>query len=491
VAVVGAGIAGLSCALALAGRGFDVSLFERDPAPAADESASDVAQRRRGVPHAVHPHFFMGRLREQLRARHPELLTRLAEAGAGEGRFADSLHPLARAHHTPRAEDAALTSIAARRTTFERAMRAYVEQHALARITYAVEVTGLIAESSPLVRVRGLRVRRASGESEEVPADVVIDASGRSGSFARELGAFGVRLREERHDAGIFYFTRHYELLPGCEAPASHGLPGLIFADFIVGALPADRGGFTVTYQVQRDDPEMIAAVRDPQRFQALCMQLPAIARWVDPARARPTSEVFGFGRMDAFWRSAVANGEPLVLGLHFVGDTAVRSNPKYGRGCTWSLLSAELLATELCAGRDPRLRALRYDAALERTLRRDWRTMLAMDRASRARFEVAARRRTARLSDVAREAFTTLVDEAQLADAAFFREVWTGYHGLSEMDAWMRSRGAWLRLARHVLARRRRRAQLAERSARPSRAAMLGASRAFENAANESHPHA
>ena len=479
VAVVGAGIAGLSCALALGGRGFDVTLYERDPAPSALEHAAVTAQRRRGVPHAVHPHFFMGRLREAFRARHPELLARLAAAGAGEGRFEESLHPLARSHYVPRRIDASLTSIAARRTTFEAVMRSYVCERGLARIENGVSAAGLSVETGALPRVRGLRIEREGEARAEVSADVVIDASGRASELARELRAHGVALREETHDAGILYFTRHYELLPNRAFPHAHGLPGLLFADFVVGALPADAGAFTVTYQVQRDDVELIAVVREPASFQALALQLPMIARWVAPEQARPTSEVFGFGLMDSFWRSTLADGEPQVLGLHFVGDTAVRTNPRYGRGCTWSLVAAEALAEALAATRDPRERALRYERALERELRTDWREMLAMDRTSRARFEVAAGRRPARLRDRAREALNALLDEAQLADADFFRGIWAGYHGLTGMSAWLRDPRAWLGLARGALRGLRQPAAFAERAQRPSRAQILQATRA------------
>lgn len=480
VAIVGAGIGGLSCALALAGSAFEVTLYERDPAETgAPESADAIALRRRGVPQAVHPHFFMGRLREALRAKHPDLLVRLAAAGAGEGRFEEALTPFARSRYAARADDARLTSIAARRTTFERVMRAYVEERGLARIESGAAVASLLVDAGAPPRVRGLRVQRASSAHEEIAADVVIDASGRSGTLASELTRHGIVLDEERHDAGIVYFTRHYALLPGWEAPHSHGIPGLIFADFIVGALPSDRGAFTVTYQVQRDDARMIDAVRDPDRFQALCMELPMLARWVDPARARPTSGVFGFGGMDSFWRRVVVDGEPRVLGLHFVGDTAVRSNPKYGRGCTWSYLGAELLAAVLASAPDPRERALRYAEALEARLRADWRTMLAMDAAARARFEIAAGLRAPRLADRARERFAELVDEAQFVDAELFRAVWSGYHGFTGMADWLRSPAAWLRLGRHALARRARAPLLSERRTRPSRAQILAPSNA------------
>lgn len=475
VAVVGAGIAGLSCALALGGRdGFELTLYERDPPPAQRELAAETALRRRGVPQAVHPHFFMGRLREAFRARHPELLERLHAAGAGEGRFEESLHPIAKAHYVPRGGDAALTSIAARRTTFEAVMRSYVSDRGLARIESGANVVGLLIEPGAPLSVRGVRVVRSGGAPAEERADLVIDASGRSGELARELHALGIWLHEERHDAGILYFTRHYELLPGRAFPNAHGLPGLLFADFVVGALPADAGAFTVTYQVQRDDPELIAVVRDPEGFQALALQLPVIARWVDPEQARPTSEVFGFGEMDSFWRSALSNGQPRVLGLHFAGDSAVRTNPRYGRGCTWSFVAAERLAETLLATRDPRERALRYERALESELRADWRTMLAMDRGSRRRFEVAAGRRAPRLSDRARERTNRFLDEAQLADADFFRGIWAGYHGFTGMSAWLRDPRAWLGLARAALRRRRQRTALAERSLRPTRTQIL-----------------
>jgi hypothetical protein len=86
VAVVGAGIGGLSCALALAGRAFDVTLYERDVAASeAERDAAAIAQRRRGVPQAVHPHFFMGRLREGLRAGIPSCSNACARPAPARG----------------------------------------------------------------------------------------------------------------------------------------------------------------------------------------------------------------------------------------------------------------------------------------------------------------------------------------------------------------------------------------------------------------------
>jgi hypothetical protein len=52
-------------------------------------------------------------------------------------------------------------------------------------------------------------------------------------------------------------------------------------------------------------------------------------------------------------------------------------------------------------------------------------------------------------------------------------------------MADWMRSPRAWLRLARHAVARRARAPLLAERRVRPTRAEMLRASHPARKAAN------
>src|SRR5215831_16927946 len=80
--IVGGGIGGLMCALALSRRNIAATLYERDAAPAHDVTvANSLAWLRRGVPQALHPHFFMGRLRELLAANYPDLVEALKRAG--------------------------------------------------------------------------------------------------------------------------------------------------------------------------------------------------------------------------------------------------------------------------------------------------------------------------------------------------------------------------------------------------------------------------
>ena len=81
VLVIGAGVAGLSVALALAPTGRQVVLLERDPPPPLGDADTAFAEwTRRGVGHLRHSHAFLARLRTIVRDAHPGLLEDLRAA---------------------------------------------------------------------------------------------------------------------------------------------------------------------------------------------------------------------------------------------------------------------------------------------------------------------------------------------------------------------------------------------------------------------------
>jgi 2-polyprenyl-6-methoxyphenol hydroxylase-like FAD-dependent oxidoreductase len=442
--IVGAGIAGLTLAMALHDKGFKVTILERDPAPPHETEAT---WRRPGVPHALQPHFFMGRLRELIGERYPRLLESMRHEGVGEGAFARYIHPSLLAHYRPRPEDATLTVLAARRTSLERLMRRYVEQERLAAVISDATVRRLLfADGEDRLRVCGAEVE-VRGRVETFRSDLIIDASGRHGNIASMLLAAGARFDTERSDCSILYFTRWYRLLPRRKFPVISGLSGQIYDDFVAGALPADNGLFSVTLQVHKDDPEFVALAKDPERFEALCRALPAIAPWIEPERAEPLGEIHGFGMMDYFWRSLIVDDVPQVLGFFFIGDTAIRSNPKFGRGCTWAALGAHLLADTLAEISDPEERLKRYERRLRQEFRTDWMTMRALERSTRRRFEIAAGKRRANLRDRISSFLDRRVQAAIVVDPVVFRAVWSGYHGFTTMDAWTRRPVIWARI--------------------------------------------
>ncbi len=471
VAVAGAGMGGLMSALALARHGLDVTLFERDAAPPRGAvPRASMAWRRRGVPQSRHPHFFMGRLRVLLEARYPEFVQRLLDAGVGESGLDDYLHPGLRGGYRPVPEDADLRTLNARRTTFEMILRDYVLENDRIRLWDDAAATGLVMETGVgPPRVVGVEVSSGGG-SEAYLADAVIDATGRFGRLVETLARRGVPMAVEQRDSGIWYFTRHYRLKPGCSYPPIHGLPGASFADFVVGALPADNGAFTVTFQIYRSDRAVAKALREPSHFDAMCRAVGAIAPWVDPARAEATSEVFGFAHMDSFWRSLAPAGAPAVLGFFCVGDSAIRSNPKFGRGCTWTAVAAHHLADLMAAELTPEARLLRYEAILEKEFRRDWQVMQRLDASAERAFETATGARPSGVRDRLASAFQTLVNDACVIEPVVFRETWAGYHGLTGMTRWLQRPGVWWRLARAAVRRRRFRALLDVAHQRPTR---------------------
>jgi hypothetical protein len=193
----------------------------------------------------------------------------------------------------------------------------------------------------------------------------------------------------------------------------------------------------------------------------------------VDESRARPTSAVFGFGHMDSYWQHSVIGDRPQVLGYFCVGDSAVRSNPKFGRGCTWSTLAAHQLADLLAAELTPAARILAYEQYLDAAFRKDWQTMRRIDQSTEAAFESATGRRPARSAQRLQQRLDRWLGAALVTEPGLFREVWAGYHGLQGMTAWMRRPSSWMALLRSRLEARRHQSLIAGQRARPNRAAL------------------
>lgn len=450
VAIIGTGISGLMTALGLSRHGIKATLLERDPAP--DNSISPENSwdwTRKGVPQAAHSHFFMGRLRVHLEEFHPKLISALFAAGAGESTFMDYVHPEVMHRVEESESDLRLRTLNCRRTTFEMIVRKYVESLEGVSIKSETKVTDiLITEDQPPV-VTGVQYE-ANSATDTLEADAVIDASGRSSKLPGTLEARGVKFDVDQQDTGLFYFTRHYRLKNGNnDYPDFIGLPGAQFPEFTSGAFPADNGHLTVTIQAFRKDRALIAALRDVNQWQNICEHTQSVARWVDPKHIEPTSRVYGFGQLDSFWRKNVIDGEPQVLNHFFVGDSCVRSNPRYGRGCTWSTLGAHDLADVLATDISAKDRAILYEQRLEERFRKDWEIMRNMDRGTKQDFEVAAGLSPSTLPKRIQQRIKVFIEGAMIMEPALFKEVWACYNGFDSMDAWIRNPANIFRLIR------------------------------------------
>ena len=75
-------------------------------------------------------------------------------------------------------------------------------------------------------------------------------------------------------------------------------------------------------------------------------------------------------------------SGEPVVLGLHAVGDAHTCTNPLYGRGCSLALVQAELFADSLKEhGLNHRDRSVAFEGATRDEITPWYRASVAQDR--------------------------------------------------------------------------------------------------------------
>ena len=388
VAVIGAGIGGLCTALALAPTGREITLFERDPPPpeGGPEEAFDHWGRR-GVGHLRHSHGFLARLRGIFAREHPKLLAELADAGVREISFADSLPEPLRSTYSPRPGDDDLAAFVARRTTVELVMRAYVERQPNVALRSGVFVKRPIIErvDEQLV-AKGLAIEE-DGQEHEVLVDLVVDSGGRNSIAIDALCQAGARIVEEGEDCAILYYTRFYRFRDGQDEPprSPHGGTGdLGYLKF--GVFRADNHTFSVTIAVPEVEQTLRTAVLHPEVFESICQALPGVAPWTDPARSEPITKVLGMGDLMSRWREFAPDGKASVLGLLPIGDAMVRTNPLYGRGCSFAAVEAHILRDVIEATADPAERLVRYSAEVKAALRPFYDDMAAQDRAAAAR---------------------------------------------------------------------------------------------------------
>lgn len=439
VVVIGAGMAGLWSALTLAPTGRKVTLLDRDPPPPpGDGDAAFAGWAHRGVTHLRHSHAFLARLRGIIRDEHPALLEAIGAAGCRELGLDGMLTDRHRRKWTPRPEDADLVVLTSRRTTLELVIRRYVEALPGVDIRTECFVEGLETSGNSPLRVTGVRL---SG-GETVPADLVVDAGGRTSSATEQLADLGAPIAETAEDAGILYFTRHYRLLAGQDEPPRGGAPATGDLGFIkFGVFPGDSGCFSITLCVPEIELELRKTIVKPEVFDGLCREIPGMRPWLEPDRAEAVSKVFGMGDLKSRWRTLAPDGKPAVLGFFSIGDSLIRTNPLYGRGCTFAAVSATLLRDAINGSPDPANRLLAYEAGLRREVLPFFEAMQKDDRSAvrRARQALDPAYRPSLRSRILRSFAEDGVAIAIRSDPELFRAAMRGFHMLEHPSDWLK----------------------------------------------------
>lgn len=334
--VLGASIAGLCAARALADHADHVVVVERDTLPAGVEDRS-------GVPQARHVHQLLIRGRRELEALFPGF-----EAGVlgGGGLEIDFLRDFATLRPTGwwRPVESGFRTLSASRTLIEAVIRDQLRRRANVTFRERTAVRGLLLDPSG-GRIRGVATTsRDGGVDEDVAATLVVDACGRASRAPEWLAAVGLQSPDESIvDSHTGYVTRWYRM-PSPRPPSwwwkGVWIDPVDLTRELAGVLsPVEGGRWIVTI----GGAASLLPAHEPAAFEAALARLrsPLIARAV--AHAEPLGPVYGNRETSNRFRHYERLPSP-PAGFVAVGDAACKFNPVYGQGMTTAAMSADLL---------------------------------------------------------------------------------------------------------------------------------------------------
>jgi 2-polyprenyl-6-methoxyphenol hydroxylase-like FAD-dependent oxidoreductase len=355
VVVAGGGVGGLGAALALARRGHDVLVLERDALHDSESSDDAFDWERPGAPQTHQTHGFLARIVVLMREHFPDVLESLRAEGCSTVSGTAALGD-------PRPGDDDLAILLVRRTTFEWVLRRAAQAEPGIEIRSGAAVVGLLPGSaspgSP--SVGGIVL----DDGSKIRSETVVASTGRRGDVPAWLAPLGVSIRETIHPSGLTYLTRWYRVPDAFATPPGPKLGGdLGFLKYLI--VPGDGGLLSATLAVRVEDSELRHALSDPQQFERACRSLPGPDQWFGELDPEPIGVIRPMGGLiNRLRQFSDPVGQPLVANLHAVGDAHTCTNPLYGRGCSLALLQAVLLAQALSEHVDPTARAASYEAA-------------------------------------------------------------------------------------------------------------------------------
>lgn len=322
IVVMGGGISGLSVALLLARRGFEITLLERDKQP--PEQLTDIsAWHRPGAPQNRQLHTFLGLFRKHLRTHLPDVYEDLVANGAEDVSIASP-------EGTALAGAEDLTVLAARRPTVEWALARAIHREPGVDLRYGTSVRRAEVRNG---RISGVRVRGGL-----IDADVLIDAAGRRSPLLEDF-----TLLEQDEDCGVVYNTQFYRLREGAQRPwLKRGVTTMVPGDGFGAALfYHDNRTFAIGIGRLPDDNDL-KALRDAESFSQVAGLFSEFEPWLRPEVSEVLTEVVPMAGLRNTLHSLAPDAP---LGYTALGDALCTTDPAFGRGASVAMHQAVLLA--------------------------------------------------------------------------------------------------------------------------------------------------
>ncbi len=362
--VVGAGMAGLLAARVLVDAFDRVTVLDRDALPTHGSA-------RKGVPQDRHPHALLEAGRTVLEELFPGFGDTLVDRGGlvlevgTEARLFDQGGFLAAGH-------AHRTMYSSSRPLMEAVARQRLAEHDGIRLRGGCQLVDHLTPHGS--RVRGVAVHDGESGRQEIPADLVVDATGRgtrTPAWLAEHGFAPPATDEVRIDVG--YTTRVLErpdddrrnyLVPPA-APDTRG--GVL--------LPIESGKWLLTLVGAHGDHPPA----DPEGFSDFAATLPSPELAEVLADHPAATETASRYRFVAHVRHRYEDLDQLPDGLVPIGDAIASLNPVYGQGMSVAALEALELRESLADGGDDDL-PRRFLARAGQVVDGAWRSAVGSD---------------------------------------------------------------------------------------------------------------
>jgi 2-polyprenyl-6-methoxyphenol hydroxylase-like FAD-dependent oxidoreductase len=332
--VIGGSMAGLLATRVLADHYDCVTLVERDAFPSDGEN-------RRGVPQGRHTHGLLASGRQVLEKLFPGISEELISGGAvsgdivGKGRWFNE-------GGCHKQFTSGLEGILMSRPFLEGKVRNRVRQIPKVQLRENCAVEGLVASADNL-RVTGIQL-----DGEALPADLIIDATGRGSHTPQWLESLGYQKSpEERVEIALSYTTRFFRRrsqdlngdIAVIIAPTPHGKQG--------GVMLAQEGDRWTVTLISHFGP---CAPVELDGFIEYARRLPASYIHEAIRGAEPLGEAVS-ARFPASVRRRYERLESFPEGFLVFGDAISSFNPIYGQGMSTAALESAQLAGALAEG--------------------------------------------------------------------------------------------------------------------------------------------